>query len=276
MKKQKKRVITKILKLDENNQYVHGMTKPLPTGCVKDNVDISRETFNISLEGVNFDDKIGHLYIVDIEFDFKNVTEREYAYNEIYPPIIKKQNIIDPCERPIFQLPEQFVRGENALKSYRTSAKAHENLFKKNFLSMYLEDLVFCIKRKGWKMTKIHSHSTFEQEKFKQKFILMNQKSRQHSKNNVEKDFYKLMNNSNFGFDCRNNLDNCKFVPIFDEYKDITFINRYHNIFDSKISEFVTVDSLKGDIEEKFNDSLSKLDKQDRFYEIKLQTHKSE
>ena len=84
------------------------------------------------------------------------------------------------------------------------------------------------------------------------------------------------MNNSNFGFDCRNNLDNCKFVPIFDEYKEITFINRYHNIFDSKISEFVTADLLKGDIEEKFNDKLSKLDKEDRFYEIKLQTLKSE
>ena len=41
MKKQKKRVINKILKLDENNQYGHGMTKPLPTGCIKDNDDIS-------------------------------------------------------------------------------------------------------------------------------------------------------------------------------------------------------------------------------------------
>ena len=63
---------------------------------------------------------------------------------------------------------------------------------------MYLEDLVFCIKRAGWKVSKIHSHLTFEQKRFKQKFILMNQKSRQQSKNTVEKDFYKLMNNSNF------------------------------------------------------------------------------
>ena len=141
---------------------------------------------------------------------------------------------------------------------------------------MYLEDLVFCIKRAGWKVTKIHSHITFEQARFKQKFILMNQKSRQQSKNSVEKDFYKLMNNSNFGYDCRNNLDNCKFVPIFDEYKEITFINRYHNIFDSKVSQFVTTDLLKADVEEKYNDKLSKLDKEDRFYEIKLQTVKTE
>ena len=53
---------------------------------------------------------------------------------------------------------------------------------------MYLEDLVFCIKRAGWKVTKIHSHLTFEQSRFKQNFILMNQKSRQKSKNDVEKD----------------------------------------------------------------------------------------
>ena len=45
----------------------------------------------------------------------------------------------------------------------------------------------------------------------------MNQKSRQNAKNSIEKDFFKLMNNANFGYDCRNNLDNCQFIPIFDE-----------------------------------------------------------
>ena len=141
---------------------------------------------------------------------------------------------------------------------------------------MFLESLIFCIKRAGWKVTKIHSHLTFEQKRFKQKFILMNQKSRQQSKNTVEKDFYKLMNNSNFGYDCRNNLDNCKFVPIFDEYKELTYIHRYHNIFDQKVSQFVTSELLRADTEEKLNDKLSKLDKEDRFYEIKLKTIKTE
>ena len=107
---------------------------------------------------------------------------------------------------------------------------------------MFLEDLVFCIKWAGWKVTKINAHLTFEQKRFKQKFILMNQKSWQESKNSVEKDFYKLMNNSNFGYDCRNNLDNCKFVPIFDEYRESTFISRYYNLFDSKVKQFITSD----------------------------------
>ena len=77
--KLKKRVITKILKLDENNQYGNGMTKPLPTGSIKDNDNISWETFNFLLESVSFEDTIGHLYIADIKFDVKNATEREFA-----------------------------------------------------------------------------------------------------------------------------------------------------------------------------------------------------
>ena len=107
----KKRGITKTLKLDENNQYGNGMTKPLPTGSIKDSDDISWKTFNNLLKSVSLEDTIGHLYIVDIEFDFKNATERKYICNEIYPPIIEKQKIIDPCERLAFQLIEQIVMG---------------------------------------------------------------------------------------------------------------------------------------------------------------------
>ena len=110
---------------------------------------------------------------------------------------------------------------------------------------MYLEIWHFVLKEQNFICTKVYLHLTFEQAKFRRKFILMNKKSRQQSKNNIEKDLYKLMNNSNFGYDCRNNLDNCKFVPIFDELKEISYINRYHNIFDPKISEFVTADLLR-------------------------------
>ena len=84
------------------------------------------------------------------------------------------------------------------------------------------------------------------------------------------------MNNSNFGYDCRNNLDNCKFTPIYAELGEITYINRYHNIFDEKVSDFVTTDLVKQNIEEKFNDKLMKLDKEDQFYNIKLETLKNQ
>ena len=51
-----------------------------------------------------------------------------------------------------------------------------------------------------WKVTKIYSHYSFEQSHFKRDFVLMNQKSRQNTKNAIEKDFFKLMNNANFGY----------------------------------------------------------------------------
>ena len=80
------------------------------------------------METVSFKDKIGHLYIVDIEFDVKNAIKREFAYNEIYPSIIEKQKLIDACGRSVFQLLEQFFQGEKGPKAYRATAKAHANL----------------------------------------------------------------------------------------------------------------------------------------------------
>ena len=127
--KTKKRAITKILKLYENNEYGHEMTKSLPTGCIKDNSDLSWKTFNILLESVSLEDRIGHLYFVDIQFDTKNASEKILAFNEIYPPIIEKQKVIATCERSTYQLLEQFVIGEKGPSSYKKSAKAHANLF---------------------------------------------------------------------------------------------------------------------------------------------------
>ena len=110
---EKKRVISKILKLDENNQYGHAMTKPLPTGCIKNDPDLSWNTFNLLLESVNENDQIGHLYIVDINFNIENATEKQIVYNEIYLPIIEKQKTIDANEKSIYQLLDNLREGQN-------------------------------------------------------------------------------------------------------------------------------------------------------------------
>ena len=123
-------------------------------------------------------------------------------------------------------------------------------MFKKNFQLMHCEQMFCPVVRAGWKVTKIYLHYTYEQERYKRDFILMNQKSRQNAKYSVEKDFYKLMNNSNFGYDCRNNLDNCQFVPIFSELKEITYIKKFYNFFDPKVSTLVTSDLIVQEIEE--------------------------
>ena len=264
------RIMTKILKLDENNQYGFAMTKLMPTGCIKNNPDVSWRTFNHLLETVDLDDKTGHLFIVDIKFDYENASSKQRTYNEIYPPIIEKQKIIGVHEKSTYQLLEQYKENSGGtIKSYRASKKAYATLFKKRYQPLYLEHLALLIKRAGWKVTKIYSHWTFEQERFKRNFILKNQTSRQNAKNAIEKDFYRLMNNANFGFDCRNNLDNCQFVPIFDELKEVTYLKKYYNYFDQKVKSFVTSDLIKADIDDEYNNTLNKLSKNDQFYQIK-------
>ena len=103
----------------------------------------------------------------------------------------------------------------------------------------------------------------------------MNQRSGQNTKNSIEKDFYKLTNNSNFRYDSCNNLDNCQFVPIFDKLQEFTYLKRY-NHFDLKVSSFVLSHLIRQEIEEKYNDSLMKLSKDDKYYEIKLSTLNTE
>ena len=153
------------------------MTKPLPTGCIKQCSDISLRTFNLLFEKVKLNDQIGHLYVVDIEFNHTKAIKRQIVYNEIYPPwnllvqFFEKRKVIDPCERSVYQLIEQFSSTEKGNPhAYRATKKAHATLFKKTFQPMYLKQLAFVIKRAGWQVTKLYSHYTFEQ--FQKRFYL--------------------------------------------------------------------------------------------------------
>ena len=129
-KPQPKRVITKIPKLDENNQYGFRITKPLPTGCIKAGLDIYFKKLNDLIRTLDIDSPFVHLYVVDIEFDHKNATENQITYNEIDPTIIEKQKIIDPCERHVYQLLGQYSTTDKGKpKSYKATKKAHATMF---------------------------------------------------------------------------------------------------------------------------------------------------
>ena len=51
---EERRIITKILKLDENNQYGYAMTKHMSTGCIKEHTSSSWLESNILLKTVDF------------------------------------------------------------------------------------------------------------------------------------------------------------------------------------------------------------------------------
>ena len=159
-----KRVISKILKLDENNQYRFAMTKLLPTGFIKKEQMLTWRKFNLLLETVDLDDPIGHLFIVDIHFDHRRASLKQILYNEMFPPVIENHKIIDPSEKLVYQLFEQYSETDKGIpRSYRPAQKSHTTLFAKKFQPLYLEHLRFLIFRASWTVTKIYYLFPFEQ-----------------------------------------------------------------------------------------------------------------
>ena len=95
-------------------------------------------------------------------------------------------------------------------------------------------------------------------------FVAMNQVGHQNAQ--TDKDFYKLMNNANFGYDCRNNADNCYFSLIYDEIDELSFANF---IFDQGISDFVSSEILESQIEEEYLNEIANLDPNDACFEAR-------
>ena len=72
------------------------MAKPLPTGSIKKTKKIpSLKEFDLIIQG-----KIGHLFVVDIEFDEKNADEKQLLFNKIYTPIFEKNKFYLPTKDP--------------------------------------------------------------------------------------------------------------------------------------------------------------------------------
>ena len=113
-----RRIITKILKLDENIQYGYAITKPMLTGCIKEYPSPSWLEFNLLLETVDLDDEIGHLFVVEIESDEKRATEHEHMYNEVLPPMVEEQKILEANESLVYQLLE-LITSDGMSKTYR-------------------------------------------------------------------------------------------------------------------------------------------------------------
>ena len=107
-------------------------------------------------------------------------------------------------------------------------------LLDKTFILLFLKHIRFLIKCTVWKVTKIHSHFIFDQERFKYDYIIRIE--RLATKDFVQKHFFKQLNNFNFGYDCRDNLENRTFEPIFHEAE---LKRKYSSISDKSISSFV-------------------------------------
>ena len=270
---QVKRFSSKIIKMDENNEYGFAMTKPLPHGCIKKKKRVPNlEELAEILAGVTLDDKFGHLFVVKVEF--ADVNKKTLIFNEMYLPIFEKNQKIDPYQRSCSQIMsraqiKKIKNKEDQLFSLPFNSKTDSTLKKKIFIPLYAEDFYFLATRASWKVTKVYDHYTFKQDAFKKHFVVMNQSNRKTAKTKVEKDFYKLLNNSDFGNDCRNNIGNCSLELMFDGFEEIPYIKKYSNIFtDPKLREFSSADILREYVEPEYQKNKKKYNEDDEFYEF--------
>ena len=211
-------------------------------------------------------------------FFFSEVNEKTILFNEFYKPIFEKNKKIEPYERSCSQIMSRAEiknnkKGEDTLYSIPFNSKTHSTLKEKIYVPLYAEDLVFLTALAGWKVTKVFEHYTFKQDTFKKDFVIMNQNARKTAKTKVEKDFYKLLNNSNFGNDCRINIGNCNLELIYDGMKELAYIKKFTDVFhDPKFKEFFTMDVFKKQVEEEFEKKFERLDVEDELYSALLES----
>ena len=222
------------------------------------------------MANVTLNDKIGHLFVVDIVFN--DINEKTILFNKIYPPIFEKNKKIEPFERSCSQIMSRAEikvnkNKEDTLYSLPFNSRTHATLKDKIYVPLYAEDLYFMTTQAGWKVTKIYEHYTFKQDAFKKDFVVMNQNARKTAKSKVEKDFYKLLNNSNFGNDCRNNFGNCSLELIYNGLEELAYIKKFANIFqDPTLREFFSEDVLKKQVQDKYEEKIKNVDVNDDLY----------
>jgi hypothetical protein len=175
--------ITYIPYLDANNLYGWAMKQYLP---YKDFKWVDVEEFK--LNNVKTQSKIGHILEVDLEYP----EELHDLHNE-YPYCPEHLNITPDMLSDY----SRNVAYCNAMKCGKSN-KLVATLRKKDKYVIHERNLKQAVDA-GLVLTKIHRVLEFKQKPWMEKYIDFNTDKRKQAKNDFEKDFYKLMNNSVFG-----------------------------------------------------------------------------
>ena len=206
------------------------MTKSILIGIFKREKEVSLDVLNNSLANFDSNSKIGEVFVVNIQFDAYD-DPRKKMYNEVFPCVFEPKTKVSVSSRSVDQLLSTMRTGKRGdVLKFKSTEKTHPTLLPKRRFPMFINHLYFLINWAGWKVTNVHQYYTFEQEPFKKEYILGNQKSRQAvvaKGDDVQANFWKLLNNANFGFDCRDHSQNKSLSLIYDKLKEIDFISKY-------------------------------------------------
>ena len=99
----KRRVFSKIFKLDENNQYGFAMTKPLPIAFFKQEKEVSMDILNNSTENFDRNSKWGEIFVSNIEFDAYDDPKKK-MFNEVFPCVFEPKSKVPVSSRSVYQI----------------------------------------------------------------------------------------------------------------------------------------------------------------------------
>ena len=175
-----------IMYLDANNLYGWAMSQYLPTGGFR--WMTQKQINKIDLAKYKEDSEKGLILEVDLIYP-KELHDLHNDYPLAAEKITVTKEMLSPyCEeiRDKFKISTGLVQ-----KLIPTLSKKEKYVLHYRNLQLYLS--------LGLEIDKIHRVLEFKQSPWLKQYIDFNTKKRKNAKNNFEKDFFKLMNNSVFG-----------------------------------------------------------------------------
>ena len=155
--------------LDANNLYGWVMSQALPTGEFR-SIDVKEEDPKELIEKLVNNSKLKYGYLLGVDVDYPK--ELHNSHNDL--PFLCKKIKVNGVEKLV------------------------PNLFNKEKYVIHIKALKQALDH-GLVLRKIHRVIQFKQSSWMKEYINFNTKLKTAAKNDFEKDFYKLMNNSVFG-----------------------------------------------------------------------------
>ena len=176
---------TYIIYLDANNLYGWAMSKPLPKRDFK-----WKRVMPTEEDILKKKENAKNGWILEVDLEYPSELHEEHNSYPLAPEkkVVKKENMSDYQKKLMKDLDLKPLNNEKLMLT----------LENKNNYVLHYRNLQFYLKQ-GMKLKCVHRVLEFEQECWMEPYIRMNTEFRKVARNDFEKNFYKLMNNSVFG-----------------------------------------------------------------------------
>ena len=202
-----------IMYLDANNLYGWAMSQYLPTGGFRWMTE--KQINKIDLAKYKEDSARGIILEVDLEYP-----EKLHDLHNDYPLAAEKIKVTD-------KMLSKYCK--NISDKYNISTglvhKLIPTLSNKEKYVLHYRNLQLYIDL-GLKVTKVHRVLKFDQSPWLKQYIDFNTEKRKNAKNDFEKDFFKLMNNSVFGKTMENLRKRVDVRLVTDENKLLKLVSK--------------------------------------------------